>query len=258
MSGSDKANLARIRDNQRRSRARRKEYLQELETRFRNCELMGVEASAEIQAVARRVADENKRLRLLLQQQGVDEKEIDPLLAGLVGQEEHNSEAPVLNTLLTTRKSCNRGNTERGPQQRSTAPSFSIKESDVRTPPSRLLSTSSAVSSTAFSGKQVEKAAPSDQQIAMSIQQIHSMPSIPSNDNGEFFFDENLISDSPNDQGNNFSCQQAADIVSVMNSAVDHDQISAELGCLPGSECSVDNQTLFAVMDQFSAEAQSM
>ncbi|KAF1821778.1 uncharacterized protein K489DRAFT_299098, partial [Dissoconium aciculare CBS 342.82] len=62
---------ARIRDNQRRSRARRKEYLQDLEVRFRNCEQLGVEASAEIQAAARRVVDENKRLRMLLKQRGL-------------------------------------------------------------------------------------------------------------------------------------------------------------------------------------------
>ncbi|OBT71419.1 hypothetical protein VF21_09805 [Pseudogymnoascus sp. 05NY08] len=71
MPDSDKANLARIRDNQRRSRARRKEYLQELEGRLRQCELTGVEASSEIQGAARRVIEENRRLRLLLAQHGL-------------------------------------------------------------------------------------------------------------------------------------------------------------------------------------------
>ncbi|KXL43590.1 hypothetical protein M433DRAFT_69513, partial [Acidomyces richmondensis BFW] len=64
------ANLARIRDNQRRSRARRKEYLQELESKYRQCEQLGVEASAEIQAAAKKVVEENRRLRALLKQQG--------------------------------------------------------------------------------------------------------------------------------------------------------------------------------------------
>ncbi|KFY85083.1 hypothetical protein V500_08739 [Pseudogymnoascus sp. VKM F-4518 (FW-2643)] len=79
MPDSDKANLARIRDNQRRSRARRKEYLQELEGRLRQCELTGVEASSEIQGAARKVIEENRkvteqnqRLRLLLAQHGVN------------------------------------------------------------------------------------------------------------------------------------------------------------------------------------------
>ncbi|KAK1918847.1 hypothetical protein P3342_010318 [Pyrenophora teres f. teres] len=62
-------NLARIRDNQRRSRARRKEYLQELEAKLRSYEQIGIEASSEIQSAARRVLDENKKLRALLHEE---------------------------------------------------------------------------------------------------------------------------------------------------------------------------------------------
>lgn len=76
----DKANLTRIRDNQRRSRARRKEYLQELEQRLRLYEQQGVEASTEIQQAARRVVDENKRLRLLLNENGISDNSIDSYL----------------------------------------------------------------------------------------------------------------------------------------------------------------------------------
>jgi len=54
-----KAHLDRVRDNQRRSRARRKEYLVELEDKFRQCEQLGVEASSEMQAAARAVLAEN-------------------------------------------------------------------------------------------------------------------------------------------------------------------------------------------------------
>lgn len=78
---AEKGNLARIRDNQRRSRARRKEYLQELETKLRMCELHGVEASTEIQVAARRVASENKKLRALLLQNGVSEDSIEAFLS---------------------------------------------------------------------------------------------------------------------------------------------------------------------------------
>lgn len=72
----EKANLARIRDNQRRSRARRKEYLQELEARLRQIELQGIAPSPEIQLAARRVADENKKLRALLARHGVSDDSI--------------------------------------------------------------------------------------------------------------------------------------------------------------------------------------
>lgn len=114
----EKANLARIRDNQRRSRARRKEYLQELEARLRQCELQGIEASAEIQLAARRVADENKKLRMLLNQNGVDDDNIEAYLQSKASPDTvmgqgfgsfgglGSGAVQDLEHLLTTRKPC--------------------------------------------------------------------------------------------------------------------------------------------------------
>ncbi|KAM4066678.1 hypothetical protein HRG_000741 [Hirsutella rhossiliensis] len=67
---AQKNRLARIRDSQRRSRARRREYVQELEQRLRVYEIRGSEASTEIQMAARRVAEENKQLREFLNWNG--------------------------------------------------------------------------------------------------------------------------------------------------------------------------------------------
>lgn len=111
------ANLARIRDNQRRSRARRKEYLQELETKYRTCEAVGVEASAEIQAAARRVLDENRRLRQLLKHHGISDVDIDAFSPSPTSPDSSlnqdfsdMSDFPVpsntLDTLLATRRVC--------------------------------------------------------------------------------------------------------------------------------------------------------
>ncbi|CZR63468.1 uncharacterized protein PAC_13365 [Phialocephala subalpina] len=108
-SAKEKANLARIRDNQRRSRARRKEYLQELEARLRQCELQGIEASSEIQMAARRVADENKKLRGLLAQHGVDDDTVDSYLqTSPLDAPYTNSSGAVqlLEQLLQMRKTC--------------------------------------------------------------------------------------------------------------------------------------------------------
>ncbi|EGX92857.1 hypothetical protein CCM_04229 [Cordyceps militaris CM01] len=83
---AQKANLARIRDNQRRSRARRREYLQELEQRLRLCELQGIEATTEVQVAARRVAEENRQLRQLLNKHGFSDDYIGRFLqAGIAG-----------------------------------------------------------------------------------------------------------------------------------------------------------------------------
>ena len=57
---------ARVRDNQRRSRARRKEYTLGLEERLRRFESLGVEVTREVQAAGRKVAAENALLWSLL------------------------------------------------------------------------------------------------------------------------------------------------------------------------------------------------
>ncbi|KAM4061050.1 transposase-like protein [Hirsutella rhossiliensis] len=60
----------------RRSRARRREYVQELEQQLRVYELQGSEASAKIQMAARRVAKENKQLREFLNRYGFSDNHI--------------------------------------------------------------------------------------------------------------------------------------------------------------------------------------
>lgn len=99
------ADLARVRDNQRRSRARRKEYLQELETKYWTCEQVGVGASAEIQAAARQVVNENKRLRALLMKYGISSREIN-------GEGEETASSSVvenLEAMLGKRRACGSG-----------------------------------------------------------------------------------------------------------------------------------------------------
>jgi hypothetical protein len=119
MSESQKANLARIRDNQRRSRARRKEYLQELETKYRICEQIGAEASAEIQSAARRVLDENKKLRTLLKSRGMSDMEIDGFMGVKESLSQGDSKTSLpsehLKSLVSARKPCCPGNISCGP-----------------------------------------------------------------------------------------------------------------------------------------------
>ncbi|KAF1919560.1 hypothetical protein BDU57DRAFT_469710 [Ampelomyces quisqualis] len=101
-------NLARIRDNQRRSRARRKEYLQELEAKIRACEQVGIEASSEIQSAARKVVEENRMLRSLLHKRGVSKAEIMVALGGPPDRPyEQTSAAPYLSSMLERRITCN-------------------------------------------------------------------------------------------------------------------------------------------------------
>jgi hypothetical protein len=91
-----------------RSRARRKEYLQELEAKLRSCDQVGIEASAQIQSAARKVLDENKKLRLLLLERGVSEAEIVVALDGPTDKSYGQvSSAPALNSMLERRFTSN-------------------------------------------------------------------------------------------------------------------------------------------------------
>ena len=96
------ANLARVRDNERRSRARRKEYLSELESKYQNCERMGVEANAEIQTAARLVLADNKRLRAMLTSLGVSDADMDR-------SSQTPSAARDLEGMLSQRRPCGGG-----------------------------------------------------------------------------------------------------------------------------------------------------
>ncbi|KAL4965965.1 uncharacterized protein BDV14DRAFT_199417 [Aspergillus stella-maris] len=79
-------NAARIRDNQRRSRARRKDYIRELEERVQSYEKLGVTAMQEVQAAGRKVAQENKWLRELLGLHGISDLQINHYLASRVNE----------------------------------------------------------------------------------------------------------------------------------------------------------------------------
>ncbi|RYP63057.1 hypothetical protein DL769_007083 [Monosporascus sp. CRB-8-3] len=71
---------ARNRENQQRCRARRREYVQELERRVREYERRDAEATCEMQRAAQVVAWKNERLLALLALHGVSRAEIDAFL----------------------------------------------------------------------------------------------------------------------------------------------------------------------------------
>ncbi|KAL8720920.1 MAG: hypothetical protein Q9181_007818, partial [Wetmoreana brouardii] len=72
----------RIRESQRRARARRKELIDDLKSRIRDYEAQGVMATAQVQEAARKVLLENRRLRALLVEKGVPTAEIKASLHG--------------------------------------------------------------------------------------------------------------------------------------------------------------------------------
>ncbi len=71
----------RNREHQRLSRARRKDYVADLEARVRKYNQDGISVTAEVQVAARRAAEENHFLRALLEMHGISAAEMDRHLA---------------------------------------------------------------------------------------------------------------------------------------------------------------------------------
>ena len=73
-----------MRDNQRRCRARKREYIAELEQKLQKCQLFGIQPDVETyQSTVNRLKDENGRLRELLGQAGVSQSSIEAHLGGI-------------------------------------------------------------------------------------------------------------------------------------------------------------------------------
>ncbi|KAL2255755.1 hypothetical protein VTK26DRAFT_2758 [Humicola hyalothermophila] len=96
----DSPSKARIRNNQRRSRARHREYVEELKARLHQYERDGVQATLEMRQAARRVALENSRLRSLLASRGVTADEIERYLASSSDQQAPNGTLPAMGSTV--------------------------------------------------------------------------------------------------------------------------------------------------------------
>lgn len=171
--------LARIRDNQRRSRARRKEYLADLETRYRTCEQLGVQASAEIQAAARRVVDENRRLRALLLQKGLSEAEIDTAPIAPADHPGLTQSAAELESLLVSPRACRPGSAGCEPGGKGCGPAAATGS----TTNSTTVSTPIAPAASIFSTPQLPMLIPKQGTPAQAIAPAISPVSAPSNGN---------------------------------------------------------------------------
>lgn len=255
--------LARVRENQRRSRARRKDYLQELEGRFRQCEMQGIEASAEIQAAARRVAEENKILRALLAQNGITDDAVQECLrsapaTNVLGN--GSASAQALELLLGTPKVYCRSESSGVPANSGICPTTEEE-----------LSSSSSASTLASRN---ERRSPVLGQMASHYTSVPNgiivspsiAPIVPSSYDAALMLDKStshshdsqemsyLQMDQPSSRShvtkaNTNSCVLATEMISNMSSR-DPIAIRHDLGCKSNTDCEVDNQLVFKVMDR--------
>ncbi|KAK3081345.1 hypothetical protein LTS18_007672 [Coniosporium uncinatum] len=284
----EKEDLARIRDNQRRSRATRKAYLQELEAKYRKCEQHGIEASAEIQAAARKVLEENKRLRALLKRSGISDAEIDGFQhAQGESPGHHASPEMILDTMLSTRRPCSGlqprpksilqldGKAPISPQVAEPSrallpqplPHARFTASSTTLPPSLPLALAAPAAHIApnlpyAAGEQPEPEHNVHARNQHHHQTYHYQSVQPASDwvqqNNDQYDTNQPYSHDDDDPGsrNYSSCVHAANIIRSMRSDVGV-ELEADLGCKSiGQDCRVNNAVVFEVMDRYSGPSE--
>lgn len=221
---------------------------------------MGAEASAEIQAAARKVLEENKRLRALLQSQGLSNEEIDAHLGSKAdGPSNPPSAGSVLETKLKTRKPCcgeKPGTTPaRSPQSSSTVTSVSqFSEASTDRQPM-------AIRPAPFPSSGLPR-----EVYSLAVPPAMPMPTVTDWNNGQM--DPHMQYGSnmqqplwPDPRGSTptegprpddiSSCDFAASMISSMRYDVSMDEVKRDLGCAPDQHCQIGNTKLFDVMDKY-------
>ncbi|KAI1915149.1 hypothetical protein LOZ39_003013 [Ophidiomyces ophidiicola] len=245
------AKSTRIRDNQRRSRARRKEYLEDLERRLRRFEKLGVEATQEVQAAGRKAAEENALLRSLLKIRSVTDGEIDAYLqehrgatssiAALASSKSVPSKSELLETAGHPACGVGSGSGQRrspllmprsgiGRAQSTTATTMLIKR--VEGLPSRPLPLPHPGLSLAPLVADVQPTNPKDWSSTPSMHEIR------------------LGSPTGPGAGQLTPCETAAGIITRMRGDPDLQNARAELGCSSESTCMVKNLAIFDLLDR--------
>ncbi len=256
---------SRIRDNQRRSRARQKEYIHELQEKVQTCERLGVQASLEIQQAARTVLEENKRLRALLKSRDGGAPMTDQDSAG-----PHNSagllssEAAYLQEKLDKHGSCSAekpgcamsGKTQLPlpPLRRpiTALPRHAGKIPKPVLPPSAKDVAMGPAPQLPKEGRSAFAPPPhTNPEPPEVVPLLDSTPpevALLEDDNGP---DLRKELDPTN---NTSSCAFAISIITNMRGDVDTNEVREALNCCGDNlnECKVDNSRLFAAVDQFA------
>lgn len=236
--------------------------MQELETKLRNCEQMGVTASAEIQGAARKVLEENKRLRALLRERGIPEADIVAAMGANDQSLEEASSAAMLSTKLNQRRCCN-GDTECPPvscngQTQSNIPSYNVQSPGLD--PTKAVDSATSPSSLAPSSVNTPPPFPQPFPYISTVpdrefngaEGIQQTAYVDQNPNLVYPYSQEANYDTPPvAYGNSSSCTYAANIIRTMREDVGA-ELEADLGCdRNGQECMVDNTLVFNVMEKY-------
>ena len=260
-------NPARVRENQRKSRARRKEYLEELETKLRSYESLGVQASKDIQLSARAVLAENARLREENAQLRIENEKLNQAMNGRLEQSTDNVPADRDSRSLekggrsreesrTWKATCGLAGECNGGSE--TEPLRS--DFDTTGPPDGVvIETGLSLALTT----QTDFLQPSPTSKTPSMSEMEQSSRNETASQGPFPIQQETNTrevtcgrhDNADLSTDTSSCEYAAQIITSMRTDVTHDDVRADLECNESigewKKCKVNNAKLFVAMDRY-------
>jgi hypothetical protein len=249
----------RIRENQRRSRNRKKELIEELQERVQQYERQGIAATLDMQRAARRVTDENLRLRSLLARHGVLQDEVESYLKSFdnggasindpIAPAQHASEMAADHSRVTL-------DAEQAPLRKRWDDQWIVNK-NTHIPPAenrtREVSTISRATEPILIHQIQHTATPASRpaETHYGTQNDQATDEIECPNTADCFCPPTLKPcTQPSDSGLEISCERAAAIITEMRGDVDMETLRASLGCAGREECSVRNSTVLQIMDE--------
>ena len=277
----DTPSSIRIRENQKRSRARRKDLLDSLQKRVQDFELNGVRATQKMQQAARRVVQENERLRSLLALHGVLREEVDSYLRSF--DESSTTNCPrVTNTRISVPCQNSTPETVSGPASNAVPPTWKsvaefpsvghLSERDSEHDGHALLGEPWNISQSTKRYQERDLAARPLESAPLHghLQATSESSSVISQGSGNYSETQDIgsldnrvhecadpdcfcpstsaIEDGSFSPGLETSCETAARIIMEMGGDKDRDLVRASLGCSGIDDCNVKNTTVLQVM----------
>ncbi|KAF4985537.1 hypothetical protein FDECE_16495 [Fusarium decemcellulare] len=242
--------LALNRENQRRSRARQRELVEDLQRRVREYERRDGQATLDMQRVARAVAGENAALRGLLASKGVAADEVEAHLEAVRADEKMVVEGGVSSALpmASTPVSISSGAASPIPLMPRPVSSSQLKECSPN-----IIVQDSANASCAGEQRDAcsQEASASARQCCKREPVAITPPTTNSAETGCYSQPQPQAESLPKPL-DKIHCMEAATILAQIRGHPDISQARAALGCSMNDDCLVRNTDLLGMMDEMA------
>ncbi|KAI9893417.1 MAG: hypothetical protein M1814_006714 [Vezdaea aestivalis] len=224
--------------NQRAFRARRVAYVQSLEQQIKALKTSQLQATLEVQAAARRVADENRQLRLLIEREfGTGKEEVERLLLNQTKLRNGGQGGQIQEANVVTKE-----HGLRGEGIRYTRPLLAIDDDPNTAATLHLPSSRIPVAACTFGSKEKND---TSSPLLDRLGATHQSPA------PEPLRESDTVPVKPTGAGDK-SCEEAARIIASLRGTNASEDILRELGCSSDRSCAIKPLSIFELVDSNS------